>query len=115
MPARKPKVGRPSLGDAARTKVVPIKLSQDEYEAIAAAAGKAGTTVSAAIREPALVAAGFVFCRWCESRSHRWCCKSCGKALVRDTDACSAACLEKWQTREDKLHDELVRARERAR
>lgn len=110
---RKPKVGRPSLGDAARTKVVPIKLSQDEYDAIAAAAAKADTTVSAAIREPALAAAGFVFCRWCESRKHRWCCRACGKAIDRDVDTCSAKCRAEWETREDRAHDDLRRARDR--
>lgn len=110
MAARKPKVGRPSLGDSARTKVVHVKFSQDEYDAVAAAAKRSGATVSAAIREPALVAAGFVFCRWCESRAHRWCCKTCGNALERDDDACSKTCLAAWNKREDDRDEQQQRA-----
>lgn len=41
MPRRKkPKVGRPSLGDRGRTKVVSVKLSEIEYAAIAKAVAK---------------------------------------------------------------------------
>jgi len=65
MPTRKPRRGRPSLGDRGRTKVVAIKLSEIEYEAIAGAVAKENAeaktdgdtttaTVSSWIRDHAL-------------------------------------------------------------
>ena len=53
-PKRKP--GRPSLGSRARTRVVPLKLSELEHAAIVVAVEQQGppTTVSSWIRDHAL-------------------------------------------------------------
>lgn len=63
--AKKPKRGRPSLGDSGRTKVVGVKLSELEYAAIVQAVAAenaeltrdgatADTTVSSWLRDHAL-------------------------------------------------------------
>jgi hypothetical protein len=61
-----PRVGRPSLGSSAHTRVVPIKVSADEYatvvKAVAAknaelASGEKPTTVSGWFRQHGLAAA----------------------------------------------------------
>lgn len=44
---RKPKLGRPLLGDAKRSVVVTIKLRQDEYDAIAAAVDRENAEIEA--------------------------------------------------------------------
>ena len=57
MLARKPKRGRPSLGDKARTHTISIKLSKKEYNAITTAVRRSPTkkmTVSSWIRDHAL-------------------------------------------------------------
>lgn len=51
-PAKKRGPGRPSLGDAARAKIVTVKLTQDEYERVQDRARRDGAdSVSAWIRE----------------------------------------------------------------
>lgn len=54
---KKPKRGRPSLGEAARTRVVAVKLSEGEYAAVEAVAERAEVTVSSWVRDVALAAA----------------------------------------------------------
>lgn len=56
---KKSKAGRPSLGAAARKRLVTVKLSEAEYQAIAAAVAKAGppATVSSWLREGGLARA----------------------------------------------------------
>lgn len=49
--SKKPKVGRPSLGDAGRTQVLSLKISADERRAWEARAAEAEATLSEWIRE----------------------------------------------------------------
>lgn len=46
--AKKPKLGRPSLGDDARTKVVTTRLTKAQYKAIEAYVAKENAEVKAA-------------------------------------------------------------------
>jgi hypothetical protein len=57
---RKPKIGRPSLGAAARCRLVTLKLTRAEHAAIRAAVRKLGppTTVSSWFRDHGLAPLG---------------------------------------------------------
>lgn len=55
--AKKPRRGRPALGNRARTRNVTVKLSEVEIDTIASAADKVGGTVASWLRDHGLAAA----------------------------------------------------------